>query len=467
VRTRRRDADLAGRQQVDYTAARRGIFRYVLAIAFLTLTFPIPVLRSQQQLNSAPVLVKAARLLDVPAGMYRPDQAILVVNDRISRIGSASQLERNLPAGTKTIDLGAATLLPGLIDAHAHVLGSMDGRVEVPANLLRAINLGVPARLALGRTNARELVNAGFTTVRNLGHSGIDGDIKLRDEISSGATVGPRIIAAGRKITPRGGQALGNQRVDAATIRKEYLAVANSSEATLATRELLRQRVDVVKIVADDDKRLLSRDVIAAVVRTAHTANIRVAAHATTTAGIQAALESGVDSVEHGTEATDAMLVTMRDKHIALDPTPLTAEALRAIFISDRTMSDAERSGAEKQATSYAELVQNLIRRAQRLNVMLVAGSDMWWTYPRKNRGGATKTMFHAFAEAGMSPAAVIRASTLDAASLLGWSDRVGSLEPGHYADIIAVRGDPLREVGALDEVMFVMKGGMVVVRPR
>jgi imidazolonepropionase-like amidohydrolase len=342
----------------------------------------------------------------------------------------------------------------------------MDGGIDVAPKLLRAINLSVPERVVVGKANARELLNAGFTTIRNLGHSGVDGDITLRDAISAGSTPGPRILASGRKITPPGGQSLSNRTVDDATLRREYLPVANSNEATLATRELLRQRVDVVKIVADDDKQVLTTDEIAAVVRTAPAASVRVAAHATTAAGIQSAIDGGVDSVEHGTAATDSMLMAMREKHIAFDPTPLAAEAFRAIFIGDRTIADPERP-SEQVVAGYVDYVDGLIRRAEQLNVTIVTGSDMWWTYPGKTRGHATATMFQAFARAGMSPAAVIRASTISAATVLGWSDRVGSLEPGHYADIIAVRGDPLRDIGALDDVIFVMKGGMVVVRPK
>jgi imidazolonepropionase-like amidohydrolase len=457
----------AGTQCVSYRGQALSRRVNSVAVAVLLVGICVAVLASQQRRPAPPVVIKAARLLDVRTGAYRSDQAILVINDRIARIGPVSQLGRELPAGTRTLDLGSATLLPGLIDAHAHLLASMDGGIDVRPNLLAAINAGVPARVALGRTHARELLNAGFTTVRNVGHSGVDGDIKLRDEISSGATAGPRILAAGRKITPPGGQAFGNPPVDAATVRKEYLPVATPAEAILATRELLGQHVDVVKIVADDDIRLLSSEAISAIVRTAHAAGVRVAAHATTAAGIQAALDGGVDSVEHGTEATDAMLTTMRDSNIALDPTPFTAEAFRAIFITDRTMTDAARSGAEQQITSYMALVDGLIKRAARLNVTIVAGSDMWWTYPGKTRGQATATMLHALAHAGLSPAAVIRASTIDSATVLGWADRVGSLEPNHYADIIAVRGDPLRDIGALDAVVFVMKGGTVVVGPK
>jgi imidazolonepropionase-like amidohydrolase len=443
----------------------RGTTRRFSPITLLIVSLSVAFPEGQQRPPAAPLLVKAARLLDVRAGAYRLVQAILVVNDRISRIGPISQVGRGLPVGTLTVDLGSATLLPGLIDAHAHVLASMDGGIDFAPKLLRAINLSVPERVVVGKANARELLNAGFTTIRT-SDLRVDGDITLRDAISAGSTPGPRILASGRKITPPGGQSLSSRTVDDATLRREYLPVANSNEATLATRELLRERVDVVKIVADDDKQVLTTDVIAAVVRTAHAASVRVAAHATTAAGIQSAIDGGVDSVEHGTQATDSMLMAMRDKHIAFDPTPLAAQAFRAIFIGDRMVTDPERP-SEQLVAGYVDYVDRLIRRAEQLNVTIVTGSDMWWTYPGKTRGQATATVFQAFVHAGMSPAAVIRASTISAAAVLGWSDRVGSLEPGHYADIIAVTGDPLRDVGALGDVMFVMKGGMVVVRPK
>jgi len=149
-------------------------------------------------------------------------------------------------------------------------------------------------------SNAKDLLEAGFTTVRNLGHSGVDGDITLRDQIGRGLVPGPRILAAGRKITPLGGQGVARLSTDDAILRQEFIPISGPVEAERAVGDLVLVGVDVIKIVADDDDRLMTRDEIGAIVRAAHQARLRVAVHATTVAGIQASIDGGVDSIEHG-----------------------------------------------------------------------------------------------------------------------------------------------------------------------
>ena len=411
-------------------------------------------------------LIKAARVVDVAAGAYRVNYCVLISNGRIVQVGPLAEIQRRAPAGTATIDVGSATLLPGLIDAHAHVLASMDGRLEPGPNIIAAVALGLPRRVLLGVSNARELLEAGFTTVRNLGHSGVDGDIALRDAIETGSVSGPRILAAGRKITPPGGQAVANQSPDATVLNQEFIPVRGVAEAERAVDSLIAAHVDVVKIVADDDKRVLERDEVTAIVQAAHRARLRVAAHATTVAGIQVAIDGGVDSIEHGNEATDVMLAAMRDKGIALVATIWTAEALRDIVLSERVMTDPQRRAAEMQLAAFVDSYSGLVQRAMKAGVTIAAGSDMWMRYPGKTRGQATKTMFSALVRAGMSPASVLRAATMDAADVLGWGDRVGSLNADRFADIIAFQGDPLANVAALDAVTFAMKGGVVITPP-
>jgi imidazolonepropionase-like amidohydrolase len=414
----------------------------------------------------AATVIRAGRVLDVATGRYRPNvNAVLVVNGRIVQTGSFSEVQRRAPQGTKLITLGTSTLLPGLIDAHAHVLASMDGRIDPSSNIVAAVTqVGLAGRVFLGVANARDLLEAGFTTVRNLGHSGVDGDIVLRDQINAGSTPGPRLLASGRKITPPGGQSLKIDTGDAdAIVREEYLPVRGAAQARKAASDLLAIGVDVIKVVADDGNRTLSREEIAAVVAEAHRGGVRVAAHATTGAGIQAAIDGGVDTIEHGSEATDAMLAAMREKGITLVVTPITIETLRGIYLWDREMNDAERTAAEAPMRAFIDDYSRLVQRGVRANVKLAVGSDMWMRYPGKTRGQASKTMLRAMVVAGMSQARAIRAATLDAADALGWADRIGSLDAGRLADIIAVQGDPLSDLAALDVVTFVMKGGVVV----
>lgn len=415
--------------------------------------------------TASATLIKAARILDVRSGVYRINHALLVADHRIVHVGPVAEVEARAPAGVTTIDLGAATVLPGLIDCHAHLLAAMEGRFDAGANIVIAVTkLGQAKRALIGAGNAREMLEAGFTTVRNVGHSGVDGDIALREAIDAGWVQGPRILAAARKITPPGGQAVALRvRQSTAILDEEFIPISGASEAQRAVGELVAGGADVIKIVVDVGPLVLDRDEVAAVVRAAHRARVRVAAHATTAAGIQTAIDGGVDSVEHGDEATDAMLAAMRDKGIALVPVAWTAEAIREVFVSDRVLTAAQKAEADKEVASFTDGLARVVQRARKLGVKIAAGSDMWMRYPGKTRGEATKVMLEALARAGMPPADVIRSTTVTAADVLGWSDRVGTLEAGRFADVIAVDGDPLADIGALKRVTFVMKGGTVV----
>jgi imidazolonepropionase-like amidohydrolase len=415
--------------------------------------------------SSVATVVKAARMLDVKAGTYRMSYALLIADGRIAHAGPAAEVDSRAPAGATTIDLGAATVLPGLIDCHAHLLALMQGQFGPGVNIIVAVTqIGQAKRALIGANNAREMLEAGFTTARNVGHSGVDGDLALRDAIDAGWVPGPRVLASGRKVTPPGGQAvalrLANQD---AILDEEFIPVSGGGDGRRAAATLIATGVDVIKVVADVGTVILDKEEIAAIVGVAHRSRVRVAAHATSAAGIQAAIDGGVDSIEHGDEATDAMLTSLREKGITLVPIAWTAEALRDVFISPRVWTEAEKAGIDKQIAALAANHTKLVQRALKLGVKVAAGSDMWMRYPGKTRGEATKVMLNALARTGMRPADVIRAATLDAAELLGWGDRVGALETGRFADVIAVDGDPLADVGALNRVTFVMKGGAVI----
>jgi imidazolonepropionase-like amidohydrolase len=438
-----------------------------LFVLLTLLSSAAPAAQAPSSSTPGATLIKAARIMDVRAGTYRANHALLIADHRIVQLGPLAEVEARAPAGVTTIDLGAATVLPGLIDCHAHLLASMEGQLGAGANIIIAVTqLGQAKRALIGASNAREMLQAGFTTVRNVGHSGVDGDVALREAIDAGWVPGPRILACGRKITPPGGQGVALRlRNAAAILDEEFIPISGVGDAQRAVGELLAAGAHAIKIVVDVGPLTLDRDEVAAVVRTAHRARVRVAAHATTAAGIQAAIDGGVDSVEHGDEATDAMLTAMREKGIALVPVVWTAEALREVFVSDRVLTDAQKAATEKAIASFTEALTRVIQRGTKLGVKIAAGSDMWMRYPGKTRGEATKVMFEALARAGMPPADVIRSTTVAAADVLGWSDRVGTLEAGRFADVIAVDGDPLADIGALKRVTFVMKDGTVVTK--
>jgi imidazolonepropionase-like amidohydrolase len=411
-------------------------------------------------------LIKAGRLLDVKAGTYLTDQGVLIVGDRIKEVGAFDAVKAHAPQNAQIIDLGGATLLPGLIDCHGHLLTAMEGR-WTPAGEAIAVTVtrvGLAKRVLIGAANARAMLEAGFTTVRNVGHSGVNGDAALRDAINEGLIAGPRVLAACRKLTPIGGQAIDLHTPNAeAVIAEEFLTIGSPDEARRAVRQALADGADVIKVVADDNTRILSSVEMRAIVEEAHRGGVKVAVHATTVAGIQASVDGGVDSIEHADSATEEQFRAMRDKGIFLDPTLWTTQMLRDIYLKSLNFSPEQAAGFEKAVGQYVGLSQAKLKLALKAGVRLAAGSDMWVRYPGKKRGEATMMMFEALVDAGLPPLETIRAGTNNAAGLLGWQDRVGSIEAGKFADLIAVAGDPLKDITELKRVRFVMKGGDVV----
>jgi imidazolonepropionase-like amidohydrolase len=419
-------------------------------------------------------LIKAGRLLDPRSGNVISPAAVLIEDGKIKDVGPPSRVQANAPADVKTIDLGGATLLPGLIDCHTHLLLDVTIPAEAEMNrysffqpgLLLAVAAKSPTeRGFLGAQMAREDLESGFTTVRNLGHSGIDGDVALRDAINAGRVPGPRILAAGRKLTPLGGyfQAL-NPALAERILQQEFLEVASPEEGRRAVDQNLFYNVDIIKAVADDDGVGITVPVMAAIVDEAHRAHKKVAVHAQTKIAIQTAIDAGADSIEHGNAVTDEQLKMMCDKGIFFGITPTFFNGFLAkIFEANIAMSPALKS--EMAGIKDRRLPRDIsfIQRILKSGVKFAAGSDMCWLYPGKTRGQATALMFAGLHDAGMPSLDVIRSVTSHAAEMLGWQDRVGAVEPGKFADLIAVAGDPIADITELERVHFVMKDGRVV----
>ncbi len=427
----------------------------VVAVALL-LVVVVPV-RSQSTARSS--LIRVGRLLDVRAGTYRVDQGIVVEGDRIRQVGAFDAIKAGTPKDATLLDLGRLTVLPGLIDCHAHLLDGMDPENGPGNNLVLTIVTEPPTKRALrGAAMAREVLDGGFTTVRNVGHSGVDGDVSLRDAIRSGWIPGPRIVATARKIAPHGGQALRVQTgLATAILDQEFLTASNPDEGRRAVLENLRIGADVIKVVADDWPRVIGEDTLKAIVDEAHRVSVRVAVHATTKLGIQTAIAAGVDSIEHGDEASDDQLKAMQSKGIVLVPTMWPREMLpvpRAL---------RARPDLEALIDKFVAGERSKLDRARNAGVKIAFGSDMWFGFPDKTRGQATRLLLEALQPFGMSSIDALRTATVNAAELINVSDSVGTLESGKYADVIAVDGDPLADLKELEKVVFVMKGGIVI----
>jgi imidazolonepropionase-like amidohydrolase len=442
----------------------------VLLAMFIFTTGPRPA-ESQAQVT----IVKANRLVDPRTGNVLAPAAVLIENDKIKEVGSPSKIQADAPAGTKTIDLGSATLLPGLIDSHTHLLLDITLPTEAEISrrfnsdfatgLLLAITMAPTERTLLGAKLAREDLESGFTTVRDLGHSGISGDVALRDAINDGRVPGPRILASGRKLTHWGAYIQNlNPAVAEQILQQEFFEVTNVDEGRRAVDENLFYNVDLIKVALDDDGTGITTPVMTEIVKEAHLAHKRVAAHAVGKAAIQIAIDGGADSIEHGNEVTDEQLNRMRDKGVFLDLTPTfydgfwmkMADASIVMSPAFRTGNTAIDDRGRKRATA-------LVQRVLKSGVKFAVGSDMCRFYPGKTRGQATTMMFSALHNVGMPPLEIIRAVTTNAAEMLGWQDRVGAIEAGKFADLVAVAGDPIADIGELERVQFVMKNGEVV----
>jgi imidazolonepropionase-like amidohydrolase len=419
---------------------------------------------SLAQSPSKVVLIKAGRIVDVRAGRMLTDQAILVEGERIKEVGPTRMVASHAPAGALVIDLQRATLLPGLIDCHTHLLSVWDGRLDTTeAAVLGVTQMSASQRALMGAKLAREELEAGITTVRDLGLSGIDGDVALRNAINAGWVEGPRILASTRKITPTGGQMDSRFALAKELVEQEYAAINGPEEARRAVREATYIGADVIKVVIDAGPRVLTLEEMKTIVDEAHRSRIRVAVHATTDLGTRTAVEAGADSIEHATFISDQTLQMMKERGIFLVPTDFTIETLRSIFESRRKFSPEDSADFEGYIKGYTATVPQRLKRALRIGVKIAAGSDMLFQVPGKTRGQASLLLYEALRDEGMTPAEIIRAATVNAAELLGWQDRVGSIEANRFADLIAVEGDPLKDITELQRVKFVMKGGQVV----
>jgi len=403
-------------------------------------------------ISAAALLILAGHLLDPRSGNVLSPAAVLVEEGKIKEVAS-----HIAAPGVPAIDLGSATLLPGLIDCHTHLLLNVKVPSDAEVNdryngkfapdLLLAIVESPSKRVLLGAQKAREDLESGFTTVRNLGHSGIDGDTALRDAINAGRLVGPRILASARKIAQRGDYVQNlNPALADAILRQEFLSVNGVDSARQAVYENLLYGVDVIKMAIDDGN--ITAAEVGAIVDEAHKQHLKVAAHAVDTLSIQNAIDGGVDSIEHGNFATEEQLKQMRDKGIWFDLTPTTYGGVIQSL-----------PPTEKSRQRYKDLVQRVLKSGVRFTL----GSDMCWYVEGKTSGEATAAIFAALRDTGMPAIDIIRAITINAAEMLGWQDRIGSIEPGKFADIVAVPADPLADIHQIEHVTFVMKDGQII----
>lgn len=394
-----------------------------------------------------PVVVRAARMLDVKAGKVVPNAVVVIEGERITSVGPGS----SIPQGAEIIDLGDATLMPGLIDCHTHLMDRSDHPGDPNEYAIDLLTKSQAYRALEGAADARVTLLAGFTSVRDVESEGSGyADVALRDAINRGLVEGPRMMVATRGIAMVGRYNPFGVSPDLPDFPTGAQMVSGVEEARRAAREQIGYGANLLKVYADWDAPTLTEDEIKAVVDEAHRVKIKVAAHATLPEGIRNALNAGVDSIEHGHEADRASLELIKQKNAFWVPT-----IGHYFYRVDQVRSPR----AHKYMSDILDRTRQNFVIARELGIKIAAGFDA----SSADGQGKNARELIAMTKLGMPAAETLRAATVNAAELLGKSDDVGSIEKGKFADLIAVSGDPLADITEVERVKFVMKGGTVV----
>lgn len=402
--------------------------------------------------KTPPLLLRVGQLYDSETRTFRRNQEILIVGDEIRAVGP--KVRR--PAGVRVVELGNCTATPGLIDAHTHLLFHQK---QTPDGMEVASKVPAPERLRQGLAFAREHLDVGITTVRDVGNSGQFLDVELKKRLGAGEGPGPRMFVSGPILSPPGGQFGRLLPADTFVIRQEYRVVKGADDARAAVLEHVRRGVDVIKVCMNTDNRVLAPDEIAAIVQTAHERRIPVTAHATYDESARDAVLAGVDGIEHGYVLTDSTLMLMAQRRTYLVPTDVSREK-GAILVAGIGMKGKE---ADDYLESALKSFHDRLNRAIRLGVPIVAGADFYNDVPGIRRGEGAIDVLVAYHEAGVPAADVLGFATKNAAKALGVSDRLGAIKPGMKADVAIFEGDFSNDFKkTLSRVRVVVRGGAV-----
>lgn len=408
---------------------------------------------AQLPIAAPSIFIKAGKVLDVTKGSYIDNGGIWIEGERIKEIGRASDVQPHVPKNAQVIDLGQATVLPGLIDCHTHLMARIP---DTPDGY--TLNLATKSqafRALEGAFDARITLNAGFTTVRDVESEGSGyADVALRDAINQGLAEGPRMLVATRGIAAVGQYEPFGVSPDLTDFPTGAQMVSGIEEARRAVREQIGHGADLIKVYADWQYPTLTVGEIRVIVEEAHKQGRKVAAHATTPEGIRNAVTAGVDSIEHGHRADRQDLELMKAKGTFLVPTVGVIDAFVAKSKNEQLSPEQI-----KARDAFLQGIRQVIQQAMSLGVKIASGFDA----SSPDGQGRNADELVALTKRRMPPIEAIRAATVNAAELLDKQDRLGTLEPGKYADLIAVEGDPLVDITVLQHVKFVMKGGAVV----
>lgn len=421
----------------------------LLCSLLLTLSPALGISQTQVEPPPISIVVKAGKLLDVGKGSYVENAAIWIEADRIKEAGRFADIQPHAPKDAKLIDLSQFTVLPGLIDCHTHIMARIPNGPD--GYTLNLATKSQAFRALEGAYDARITLRAGFTTVRDIENEGSGyADVALRDAINQGLAEGPRMQVATRAIAAVGQYNPFGVSADLTDFPTGAQMVSGVEEARRAAREQIGHGADLIKVYADWDHPTLTTEEMQVVVEEAHKQGLKVAAHAYTPEGIRNALNAGVDSIEHGNNGDRATLELMKEKHAYW--------VLTKGHFRDRLKTETN-PRVRKYLEDTLQRARQNIAIARELGVKIANGFDP----ASAEAHGKNADEIVTATELGLTPLEAIRAATINAADLMGWQDRVGAIEPGKFADLIAVDGNPLVDISVLQNVKFVMKGGAVI----
>jgi imidazolonepropionase-like amidohydrolase len=424
----------------------------VVPLAVILVFGAIGIGRTQEKEKSTPkrIAVRAGRLIDGKSDTASANMLILVENDRIVSVNAGGPA----PAGVELIDLSKATVLPGFVDAHTHLL--LNGDITSEDYDVQLLKQSIPYRAILSARNARIALEHGFTTMRDLETEGaMYADVDIKNAIANGEVPGPRMQVATRAMTPTGMYPLLGYSWEL-QVPKGVQYVDGVDGARKAVREQVMYGADWIKYYSDRRYHFEADGVLhsmvnftdeeaKAIVDETHRLGKKVAAHAIGSDGIAAALRAGVDTIEHGDGLTDALIEEIARKGVYWVPT-ITVGAYVA-------------PGRGGNWTKMVDLEKTAFQKALKKNVKIALGTDAGgFNWKEVNQAKE----FEYYVNYGMTPMQAIRSGTSVAAELLGWSDKMGTIEAGKWADMVGVTGDPLKDITELERVKFVMKGGVV-----
>ncbi len=430
---------------------KRNMFKTLVFLFAIIFSFNAKVLGQQES-----TYLKAGFLYDSKNNKLLKDKLIHIQGNKIVSIDEFE----TLPKDSQVIDLSQYTVLPGLIDAHTHVLFSQDADEDFAEHSIHSITMESDAlRVLRAYKRAKSYLDEGITSIKDIGNSGLYLDVALRDAINEGTIEGPRIFASGPILAADGGQIYGVLPEHQDIVDLEYRIIKSPEDGKNAVREHVNQNVDLIKICADNipNKTYLTVDEIKSIVETAHSYGLIVTAHCVTNESAWNAIKGGVDGIEHGFNVADSVLIKMAEGQIFLVPTE-NSKLYMETYAKLTGYKDSELTWID----GYMSKLENRLRRAIAKGVPIVAGSDNY-TDINVSRGKSSKDMIRYYFEAGMKPLKILQSSTYISAVQLKKENKFGQICPQAYADIIAVQGDLTNNfISTINNVVFVMKDGKV-----